>query len=122
MDLLVAGLGARDLITSAGAIVMIATLAGMGYFRGTVTNLKEKVDGYQKDNGELRTQRDEARIDRDRYKADLDALTRVVTGEVHWVAIGEKIDEHNGRAEHHWRQDEALLKEIRDILLRGTPK
>ena len=35
---------------------------------------------------------------------DLAALSRIVTGEAHWVAIGEKLDEHHEEAVRYWRE------------------
>jgi hypothetical protein len=54
-------------------------------------------------------------------RTDLDALSRVVTGEAHWTAIGDKLDEHHRDAEGHWTDEKTLLEEIRDRLPAPPP-
>ncbi len=93
-----------DTLSAALAIVAIATLAGLGLLRGTVTNLREQL----KDEREARTADRQQKADDDienaRYRADVEAklasqdteitaLRRIVTGEIHWVAIEQRLED-----------------------------
>lgn len=81
-----------SLLTTALSIISIATLAGLGLLRGTVTNLRESLKDAREDiaDKDRRHFDDENTIHR--QKSDLEALARVVTGEAHWVALGDKMD------------------------------
>lgn len=87
-----------NLLTTVLAVLAITTAGGLGLMRGTVTNLREN----------LRDARDEIQ-DKDRrltecekrttqLSSDLDALSRVVTGEAHWVALEGQLEEHHREA------------------------
>lgn len=91
--MIVQAIDVNSLLTTALSIISIATLAGLGLLRGTVTNLRENLKDARGDvaDKDRRHLEDEAIIAR--QKADLDALARVVTGEAHWVAIQDKMDE-----------------------------
>lgn len=102
----------NDFLSAALGIVSIATLAGLGFLRGAVVNLREQLADSRAENKSLKDSRVEDRAEVARLKTDLAALTRVVTGEAHWVAIGDKLDEHHTQAMKHW----AVLSEIRDDL------
>lgn len=114
-------------LSGALGIVSLATLAGLGLLRGTVTNLREQLKDareeiadkdrrHHEETAENTRRVTEAEKTIARQAADIDALNRVVTGEVHWLALGEQLDEHHRQASEHWAQDEALLTEIRDTI------
>jgi hypothetical protein len=104
------------LLTIGLAILAIATAAGFGLQRGRISALREQL----KDSDDELVRKDRrltaAEGEVKQLKTDLAALARVVTGEAHWIAIGEKLDLHHGEAEVHWKRDEQLLEEIRDRL------
>lgn len=92
------------LLSAALAIVSIATLAGLGLLRGTVTNLREQLRDEREARASDRAQRDdderenlkfrtEAQTRIAQLEADNAALQRVVTGEVHWVALGTRLED-----------------------------
>lgn len=108
--------GLQALISIGLGIVAIFTLAGLGLLRGTVTGLRESLDDERKTSASLRTQREEDRTKIAQLQTDLAALGRVVTGEAHWIAIGDALAEHNTRAAAHWTTEQGLLSEIRDEL------
>lgn len=103
-------------LTTALSIVSLATLAGLGLLRGTVINLREQLKDARDEVAALRGSRVDDQTKIAQLTADHDALTRVVTGEAHWVAIGQKLDEHHDEAKDHWATDERVLGEIRDEL------
>lgn len=84
-----------NLLTTALSVVSIATLAGLGLLRGTVTNLRENLKDARDEIADKERRLTEAETANAVQKADLEALTRVVTGEVHWIAMGDKLDEHH---------------------------
>lgn len=107
-------------LAAALGIVSIATLAGLGFMRGTVINLREQLADARGETKALKESRDEANRQIATLKTDLAALTRVVTGEAHWVAIGDKLDEHHHAAMGHWESGEKTLAQIL-AELRGKP-
>lgn len=92
------------LLSTALAIVAIATLAGLGLLRGTVTNLREQLRDERDARAADRQQRADDEVDHAKFKAETEtriaqleadnsALQRVVTGEVHWVAISDRLED-----------------------------
>ena len=104
------------LLTVALGVVSIATLAGLGLLRGVVTGLRERLKDSDEELARKERRLTEAEAEVKALKTDLAALGRIVTGEAHWVAIGQKLDEHHSAAETHWANDETLLADIRDRL------
>lgn len=116
------------LIQTALGVFAIASLAGLGLMRTTVTNLRENLKDAREEIGDKdrRLSAAEAEIVKLNARAtsqanDLNALGRVVTGEAHWVAIGQKLDEHHSEAVTHWSVDEEKLSAILAALLRESP-
>lgn len=134
-----------NLLSTALAVVSIATLAGLGLLRGTVTNLREQLRDAREETSAIRESRAEEqqaaskaqveaniliaqmKSDYDRQiaelksdsaskiaqlTADLNALKRVVTGEVHWVALGQTLDAHHAEAMRHWATEERLWADV----------
>jgi hypothetical protein len=101
------------ILTGGVAILAIATAVGYGLLRGRVTALRDEL----KDEREGRA--DDARAELAVVRNDLAALSRIVTGEAHWVAIGQKLDEHHEEAVRYWREakqiDAEQLRELRRL-------
>jgi hypothetical protein len=95
-------------------VIAVSTAAGLGLLRGTVVGLREQLDDERKLSTSLRAQRTEDRALIVRLQGDLEALGRVVTGEAHWIAIGQELTEHHDAAVSHWEVERGLLREIRD--------
>ena len=113
------------LLSTALAVVTLATAGGFGLMRGRVTNLREDLRDTRETNAELRTERQEDRalIDQLRAEADnareqLDALARVVTGEVHWIALGDQLCEHHAEAREYWTRSEDKAGEMLGALVK----
>lgn len=105
-------------LTAALGIGVLATAAGYGFMRGRVGNLREQLEDARSQIGDLKGTRTELESRAGTLETDLAALTRVVTGETHWVAIGHQLDEHHEKAMAHWAIERGLLTEIRDGLYR----
>lgn len=104
------------LLSAALAIVTLATAAGLGLQRAQVSSLRTRLKDSDEELARKGRRLDEAITELDRVRTDLAALTRVVTGEAHWVSIGQKLDEHHEEATGHWTRADQLLAEIRDRL------
>lgn len=99
------------ILTTALAILAIATIAGAGLQRGRIGDLKGRLEQERADAAEDRAQaeRDEVRATRDRAeaatiiaelesklakaKADIEVLKGVATGEIHWSAIAQRLED-----------------------------
>ena len=98
-----------------GAITL-ATAAGLGWQRGKILRLKT-----ERDEDRVRADRADTRADKleeelHQCQSDLSALGRVVTGETHWVAIGELLEHHHGEAKENWVETRGLLlKGLEDL-------
>ena len=108
------------LLNIALAVVSIATLGGLGYVRGRIGDLRDQLKDAREEIDDIDRRLTKVTGERDQLRTDLDALSRVVTGEAHLTALGDKLDEHHSQAETHWRRDEELLEEIRDRLPRRS--
>lgn len=109
------------LLTLALAVLAIATAAGFGLQRGRIADLQGRLKDSDEELARKERRLTEAEAEVLKLKTDLGALARVVTGEAHWTAIGEKLDLHHEEAETHWRNAERIAEEIRDRLpARGT--
>lgn len=111
------------LLNTALTIVTLATLAGLGLLRGTVTNLRERLNDRAQENAELKERLLDAEGKLKETKADLDTLKRVVTGEVHWSALTELLTAHHAEANEHWDATEEtlqlILEQLKNLPTRG---
>lgn len=98
------------------AVVAVATLGGFGYVRGRIGDLRDQLKDAREEIADKDRRLTTVSAEAKQLRTDLDALGRVVTGETHWVAIGDKLDDHHEKAEQHWTRDENVLREIRDRL------
>lgn len=98
------------------AIITLATAAGVGFQRGKIARLKS--DAAEADSRAERLANELRDTQQQLHKttADLDALTRVVTGEAHWTAIGHTLDEHHSEALQHWTRERELLQRVVQLL------
>lgn len=104
------------ILSLALAILAFATAAGFGLQRGRITDLNGRLKEADEELVRKERRLTEAESQVTQLKTDLAALGRVVTGETHWVAIGELLEEHHTEAATHWKRDEQILEEIRDRL------
>lgn len=104
------------LLTVALAIITLATAAGLGLQRAAVTSLRERLKDSDEELARVNRRHDDAIAELEVVKSDLEGLSRVVTGEAHWIAIGDQLEHHHSEAVGHWSRDETILQEIRDRL------
>ena len=113
-----------ELLSTALAIVTIATLAGLGLLRGTVTNLREQLKDERDARAADRQQRADDEIDHAKYKAETDAriatleadnaaYKRLVTGETHWTAIEQRVEDMIAMLTSFGKRLEAALTIVR---------
>lgn len=101
------------------ATVVFGGVAGLMF--STQKVLREANSDYKARNEQLEAQIREQAVELAQVKADLSALGRVVTGEVHWKALAETLDQHHAEAAEHWQTDERLLAQILNRLGEATP-
>lgn len=126
----------NDFLSAALGIVSIATLAGLGFMRGTVTNLRELLADARGQIKDLKESRIESDTKTATLQADLAALGRLKTGEEEWAKVDSRLEslgrtvgdftvrleDHHDQAMHRLDQGAETLTEIRDELRRrGTP-
>lgn len=79
-------------------VLAISTAAGLGLMRGVVTNLRENLKDAREEIADKDRRLDACEVKTAQLSSDLDALSRVVTGEAHWVHLEALLDEHHKAA------------------------
>lgn len=112
-----------ETLNAALAILAIATLAGLGLMRGTVTNLRENLNDARGEitDKERRLATAEAEIARLNSKImtqaqGIETLGAQIRGEGYWIRLGNELAEHHTEAVRHWEADERLLTELRTAI------
>lgn len=100
-----------NLIQTAISVLAIAALAGVGFQRGKVNNLRDNLKDAREEIADKGRRLVECETESAKHTADLAALTRVVTGEAHWVALGDQLTDHH-------KESMVLLREIKRLLER----
>lgn len=108
-----------------GAIGIIAAGVAMALFgtvrtlRESVADLRGRVDDLEKERDGLKAGLAEEKADHLNTRRDLEAVTKVVTGETHWVALETQLTEHHRQALSSW---ERILSIVQDLAHRwGSP-
>jgi chromosome segregation ATPase len=98
------------------AVIALGAAAGVGFQRGKIGRLEKDLDRAttRADRAETRVEKVEGELHQ--CRSDLDALGRVVTGEAHWTAIGQMLEEHHGDATDYWRRHGETLERIAEIV------
>jgi len=104
----------RELLSTASVVIALATFAGLALQRTFVVNLRERNKDLAEERDDLKVKQAESKI----RIADLEAVVKIATGEVHWQAISDILEHHHKTAEDHWKLERAALDEIREILRR----
>lgn len=104
-------------------VLTLASLAGLGLMRGTVTNLRENLKDAREEIADKDRRMGEAETEIIQLKAksnsqahDLEAVGRLVRGESYWTELGEKLTVHHSEAQAHWTEDERLLRQVIEAL------
>lgn len=108
-----------DLLSTVAVVMALCSAAWVGLKGADRKNLREQLDDSRKQITSLKEERTEHAAVMARQASDIDALRRVVTGEVHWQAISEVLDDHHSSAQMHWLKDEDLLEKILDAVRRS---
>lgn len=116
-----------DLLSLALAVVAISTLAGYGLLRGNVQNLRDQLKDEREARESLTGRFTEMKTENTDLRGKVKVLEGIVTGEVHWVALGSQLDHHHQEAKEYWTaaasRDEAQQGVLFEILseLRSHP-
>lgn len=103
-----------SLLQTAISVLAIAALAGVGFQRGKVNNLRENLKDARDELVDKDRRLTECESESTKHAADLAALSRVVTGEAHWVALGSQLTDHH-------EESMKLLRELLIMLRKGLP-
>lgn len=103
-----------QVLQAASVIIALGSFAGLALQRGIVVGLREQVGDSKTRIEFLEKERAEDKALIASQTSDIAALQRVVTGEVHWVAINDLLDHHHKAAVDNWREAHSLLTDIRD--------
>lgn len=100
-----------EILTAGLAIVSIATLAGLGFMRGTVISLRERLDDADRDVARYQRQRQEDRTKIEEQAARIAVLESIVTNDQHWRQLTELVVAQQAALEAHFiRVDKKLDK------------
>lgn len=97
------------LLSTASFIVTLATLTGLALQRSYVTQLRERLKDADDENVRLERRLEDAEKGLEQAQRDLEALSRVVSKEVQFTALGDQLQHMN-----------TMLIEIRDLLGRRS--
>jgi hypothetical protein len=110
-------------VQTALAVVSIATLAGLGFIRGTVSKLRSDLSDSRAREEDLRKQHDDDVRKMTAFEAAQDAQAReivtlreMVLGKMEWDVLTRKLDDHHAEATTHWKRDETLLARVVTLL------
>lgn len=101
--------GLRELINTALAVFAIASLAAYGFQRGTVKSLREDLNDADRRYNVIKEEHEEDKTALSQLQVEFEAIRKVVTGEIHLVAIEQQLDEHH-------EQTVATLDRIAELL------
>lgn len=102
------------------SVITLATAAGVGFQRGKIAKLRGDVTEAEERATRLERTLTETRTELALARTDLQALGRVVTGEAHWIAIGDQLETHHTEAMQHWEGEQSTLERIALAVERQT--
>lgn len=94
------------------SVITLATAAGVGFQRGKIAKLNSDLTESDARATRLERALADTRTELATAQTDLAALGRVVTGEAHWIAIGEQLDHHHQEAMTQWKRERDALERI----------
>lgn len=116
-----------QLLTLFAAAFGVASFIGYGWNKGKITSLRDDLKDAREGRSADKAEITQLRADLTLAQSDLKSVVRTVTGEAHWVAIGDQLDTHHREATGYWSRAEvntaemlAALREIGDRLSGGT--
>jgi uncharacterized protein HemX len=102
------------LLNIALSIVAVATLAGYGFVRGRIKQLEQRAESAEREETALRTRLAAAEANLGTCQADLKALSRVVTNEVHILALKELLETYHGENKEQWGEAMTVWRDLLD--------
>lgn len=108
----------QGFLNTALAIISLATLAGLGLMRGTVTGLRESNGDLRDRVGDLEKERAEDKTTIGELSGENKMLQSMVMGRVDWGAISDLVEEHHRQALKQWLDLNRKLDEAVQLLKR----
>lgn len=105
-----------DFLSIALTVVALATLAGYGILRGNVQNLRDQLKDEREARASLSTRFEATKVENADLTGKVRVLEGIVTGEVHWVALGTQLNEHHTEAREYWERNEKNNTDLRRLL------
>lgn len=108
-------------IVLAASTIGVALVAGLSYgsrkaLRESNSDLRDRVSDLEKANTLMRVELAQLKAHSEAEMADLRAknetLRGLVTGEVHWSALGESMDQLIRDAHKHWSEERSYFRKI----------
>ena len=94
------------------AVAAITAVGGVGFLRGTVTNLRGQLQDADREISKLKEKRVEDRALIEQQAADIGALQRLKTGQDSLVRLDALLREHNQKAFEHWQREERMFNHV----------
>lgn len=98
------------------AVAAITAVGGVGFLRGTVTNLRGQLQDADREISKLKEKQVEDRALIEQQASDIGALQRLKTGQEHLVRLDALMREHNEKAFEHWKREERMFTHVTERL------
>lgn len=98
----------------ASAVAVLGGFAGLVVMRESLTQVRDQNRDLRDEVADYQRRHDELEKNNNQLGADIAALQRVVTGEVHWLAIEDLLTHHHKVTQNDVSDIKGLLTQIRD--------
>jgi hypothetical protein len=110
----------QNVLGVAATIFALASAAGLGLMRGTLTTLRSSNDDLRNRVSDLEKDRVEKTAELAEVRSENRTLKAMVTGRVEWTAISDQLEEHHRQSLGAWKRMDANLTKIhRDLNPKG---
>lgn len=94
------------------AILLMVSYGGLFLLYSNQGLLRRANDDLEKRNEYLEAEDNRREAELVQLKADLEAVRRAITGEVHWAALSDTLEAHHREAVDHWKRSERQQAEV----------